>query len=987
MANSYNQELIQALRIFNRGDYHEARRKFTQLALVKDKDPQIRLWLGAACLEVGYFEDARSHWQTALTLTSDPNVIQLIHTSLSQLEQAERERAAAPAPSFPETQVPHQDPTGDAENPFADLVDEEFEHRDFASEGFVSEDFVSEGLGDEGLGDEGLGATPEPESGLESEPELIFEPMPGSPSATVPQAPVLNLADEPTRDLNLDFNTLEVSETSPDASPFTAQSRSEEFASELFDSEVFEPENLENLESEEAFDIANAEFEEFVSENLAAMSFDDFEDFEQDIPAAEDLPKANGKVTLADDIADDRVEAVPESDLSSLLPTLEPQPAEAEDFAAVANPYDFTSPAEISDTPTPQPSFPEPQRQLPRKSARLRQGVLPPPPRRKRSTWLRSALLGIGISLFSVGLTGGTAYMIMQEALQRQVVQVQQGQVINPLEESNYLSRRLLLGLLVAATGSALISVVMILLSSKQTQRGLSHAIEATQRIALGDFKTRVLVQGEDQVAQLGANLNQMASSLQSLFDQLSHLQALDRDRAAPETLTQTSAQTPTHPIVSKVEVKAPAPLDRPLEEPLRTSAALQPALQPETSNLDDFFAQDLVTSSLSDAISALQLSQPLPGAEVEAEAELTPIEQLDQLDLRETPEQRQASEPLETLPLETSSAELPAAEFDPFKSVFAEMEQDIADIKVPPLPTHLTSPKASRTPPTRLVFNDLVPNDQENLTPAALEPEVLAPEALEPEVLEVTAQQSQPVTPDMTVLQTALDQLQLIHESVTHLSLQAKQKQQQTELARQLLANGDATIARTAAGFESLQTAVHAVKKRLAGLTVLSQQGSSMIDIIHQFAERTSQLAMNTAIASERSSLAISQNGFSNLSGQVRCLAADAELITEEVSLLVQALQADLPQVDNVLTAETQRLQDNWQQVQNSRAELHQIIENLNPVGNSSTLGWQISDRTTDEANPTTTDPVLKLTLMVEDLQARVDELQSNLVSVGAKA
>jgi methyl-accepting chemotaxis protein len=740
------------------------------------------------------------------------------------------------------------------------------------------------------------------------------------------------------------------------------------------------------------------------------MSFDDFEDFEQDIPAAEDLPKAMGGETLtdaigldeianditdnrADEIADDRVEEVPEFDLSSLLSTLEPQPAEAEDVAAVANPYDFTSPAEISDTPTPQHSFPEPQRQLPRKSARLRQGVLPPPPRRKGSTWLRSALLGIGISLFSVGLTGGTAYMIMQEALQRQVVQVQQGQVINPLEESNYLSRRLLLGLLVAATGSALISVVMILLSSKQTQRGLSHAIEATQRIALGDFKTRVLVQGEDQVAQLGANLNQMASSLQSLFDQLSHLQALDRDRATPETLTQTSAQTPTRPIVSniasKVEVKAPAPLDRPLEEPLRTSAALQPALQPETSNLEDFFAQDLVTSSLSDAISALQLSQPLSELDTEAEAELTLT---DQFALRETPEQREASEPLETLPLETSSAELPAAEFDPFKSVFAEMEQDIADIKVPTLPTHLTSPKASRTPPARLVFNDLVPNDQENLTPAALEPEVLAPETLEPEtlepeVLEVTAQQSQPITPDMTVLQTALDQLQLIHESVTHLSLQAKQKQQQTELARQLLANGDATIARTAAGFESLQTAVHSVKKRLAGLTVLSQQGSSMIDIIHQFAERTSQLAMNTAIASERSSLAISQNGFSNLSGQVRCLAADAELITEEVSLLVQALQADLPQVDNVLTAETQRLQDNWQQVQNSRAELHQIIENLNPVGNSSTLGWQISDRTTDEANPTTTDPVLKLTMMVEDLQARVDELQSNLVSVGAKA
>jgi methyl-accepting chemotaxis protein PixJ len=80
-----NAQFEQAIQTYKEGRYTEAVQQFSQLADEHDRAPQLLVWLGAACREAGMVEEAKIHFQETLRLSNDPKVTNMARTSLAKL--------------------------------------------------------------------------------------------------------------------------------------------------------------------------------------------------------------------------------------------------------------------------------------------------------------------------------------------------------------------------------------------------------------------------------------------------------------------------------------------------------------------------------------------------------------------------------------------------------------------------------------------------------------------------------------------------------------------------------------------------------------------------------------------------------------------------------------------------------------------------------------------------------------------------------------
>lgn len=80
-----NARFEQAIQTYKEGRYTEAVQQFSELADEHDQNPQLLVWLGAACREAGMVEEAKIHFQETLRLSDDPKVTHTAQTSLTKL--------------------------------------------------------------------------------------------------------------------------------------------------------------------------------------------------------------------------------------------------------------------------------------------------------------------------------------------------------------------------------------------------------------------------------------------------------------------------------------------------------------------------------------------------------------------------------------------------------------------------------------------------------------------------------------------------------------------------------------------------------------------------------------------------------------------------------------------------------------------------------------------------------------------------------------
>ena len=76
----------EALHSYSEGRYEEAMRQFSDLLYEDPRNPKLHIWLGAAFRKAGKIEYAKVQYQQVLTLTDDPDLLDLAKTSLAQIQ-------------------------------------------------------------------------------------------------------------------------------------------------------------------------------------------------------------------------------------------------------------------------------------------------------------------------------------------------------------------------------------------------------------------------------------------------------------------------------------------------------------------------------------------------------------------------------------------------------------------------------------------------------------------------------------------------------------------------------------------------------------------------------------------------------------------------------------------------------------------------------------------------------------------------------------
>ncbi len=124
----------------------------------------------------------------------------------------------------------------------------------------------------------------------------------------------------------------------------------------------------------------------------------------------------------------------------------------------------------------------------------------------------KATAIAIALGVLPVLGIGGTSYFVTKQALKPEIVKnQQQAQAIE-----SQLALILLLG--VATTG-AMVGFVANLLA-KRALAPLQHATHVLEKLKAGELDTRLHVEGEDELAALGSNINLIGDRVQTLFEE-----------------------------------------------------------------------------------------------------------------------------------------------------------------------------------------------------------------------------------------------------------------------------------------------------------------------------------------------------------------------------------------------------------------------------------------------------------------------------------
>jgi methyl-accepting chemotaxis protein PixJ len=125
----------------------------------------------------------------------------------------------------------------------------------------------------------------------------------------------------------------------------------------------------------------------------------------------------------------------------------------------------------------------------------------------------KATALAVALSTIPVMVIGATAYFVADRQLVRQNSpenQQQSTQIANTVQNQLTI---FILGTLASALSVGAIAAYLV----SRATRSILVAADAVEKLGRGELDTRVAVAGEDELAVLGANINQMADQLQDL--------------------------------------------------------------------------------------------------------------------------------------------------------------------------------------------------------------------------------------------------------------------------------------------------------------------------------------------------------------------------------------------------------------------------------------------------------------------------------------
>ena len=167
------------------------------------------------------------------------------------------------------------------------------------------------------------------------------------------------------------------------------------------------------------------------------------------------------------------------------------------------------------------------------------------------------------------------------------------------------------------------------------------------------------------------------------------------------------------------------------------------------------------------------------------------------------------------------------------------------------------------------------------------------------------------------------LDQMVISIQDVAENADQAEAIVQQTTVT---VASSDEAMNRTVEGILAIRETVAATTKKVKRLGESSQKISGVVNLINEFASQTNLLALNASIEAARAGE--EGRGFAVVADEVRSLAQQSAEATTEIENLVAEIQAETNEVVKAMEMGTEQVVVGTQLVDETRASLNSIAQ-----------------------------------------------------------
>ena len=169
-----------------------------------------------------------------------------------------------------------------------------------------------------------------------------------------------------------------------------------------------------------------------------------------------------------------------------------------------------------------------------------------------------------------------------------------------------------------------------------------------------------------------------------------------------------------------------------------------------------------------------------------------------------------------------------------------------------------------------------------------------------------------------------ALERAQEMAESVQLVAASAAQAEAAVQESAQTVQEGEMAMNRTVDGILAIRETVAETAKKVKSLGESSQKISTVVNLISTFAAQTNLLALNASIEAARAGE--EGRGFAVVADEVRSLARQSAEATSEIEKLVAAIQAETNEVVAAMEAGTEQVVVGTKLVDETRQSLNKI-------------------------------------------------------------
>jgi twitching motility protein PilJ len=193
--------------------------------------------------------------------------------------------------------------------------------------------------------------------------------------------------------------------------------------------------------------------------------------------------------------------------------------------------------------------------------------------------------------------------------------------------------------------------------------------------------------------------------------------------------------------------------------------------------------------------------------------------------------------------------------------------------------------------------------------------------------------------------LDGALQSVEQMTDSIQQVASNARQAADASNTAAKTAETGSLAIEQSAVSILQLRQTVAETTKKVKRLGEASQQISKVVVLIDQIALKTNMLAVNASIEAARAGE--EGRGFAVVAEEVGALAAQSATATKEIARIVESIQQETSEVVESMEASTLQVVEGTNKVEDARKSLSQIVEVARQVNE---LFQGISNATTSQ-------------------------------------